>query len=53
MKNIYEILKEYGLEVPADKKRISIRLGKKIIVLKASMIMQFCRETTIRPLWMM
>ena len=29
------------------------RLGKRIIVLKVSMIMQFRRETTIRPLWMM
>ena len=28
MKNIHEILKEYGMEVQADKKQISIRLGK-------------------------
>lgn len=30
-----------------------LRLGKKIIALRASMTMQFPREITIRVLWMM
>lgn len=54
MKNIHEILKEYGFELPADKKvAFDKALGKKIIALRASMTMQFPREITIRVLWMM
>lgn len=50
MKNIYEILKEFGLELPAEKKQTLKKHGKKIIVPKQSTIMQLQREMSINPL---
>ena len=58
MKNIYEILKEFGLELPAEKKAdfqrevlaLLKKHGKKIIVPKQSTIMQLQREMSINLL---
>ncbi len=47
MKNIYEILKEFGLEVPAEKKATLKRHGKKTIVPKQSTIMAVTKRDAI------